>query len=168
MGDYLAIDAANVRAQIERLKVSYPELTEDAELLASAVEGETDFERVMGRVTECFLDAIEFKEAIAGRLTDLKARSDRYDRKAEAIKALAFGLMSAAGQRTIRLPEATLSIAMGRKRLVIDDDGQLPQGFIRLERVPLKTEIAAALNVGEHVPGAHLEAPEQHLSIRTK
>jgi hypothetical protein len=168
MHDRVKIDAELVRSRIEALKVTYPDLVEDAELLASTVEGETDFHAVLDRVLDAFLDTVSMKASIADRMSALKERGERFDRKAEALKGLAHGMMEAAEQRKIILPQATLSIMAGRKRVVVDDVDALPQGFVKVERVPLKTELAAALNVEESVPGAHLEIGPPTLSIRTK
>lgn len=168
MADRIAIDAAFVAAHIEHLKILYPELAEDAELLASTVEGETDFERVMDRVVDRFLDAMTMKAATAERVDDLVARSARFSRTAEAMRTLAFNMMNAANQPTIRLPVATLSVRAGSTSVVVDDVAELPQGFTKTETTPKKAEIKAALSAGETVPGAHLETGAASLSIRTK
>jgi hypothetical protein len=166
--DRIAVDAAFTTVHIQRLKEAYPELVEDADLLASTIEGETDFEHVLAAVTDAFLDASGMAEAAYGRADSAKERGDRFKRKADAMKTLAFGMMRAAEQKKVTLPEATISIAKGRTRVVVDDAEALPQGFFRLERVPLKTELADALNDNQAIPGARLEAGEPHLSIRTK
>jgi uncharacterized protein YdcH (DUF465 family) len=168
MHDRVKIDAELVRSRIEALKVSYPDLVEDAELLASTVEGETDFHRVLDRVLDAFLDTVSMKASIADRMASLKERGERFDRKAEALKGLAHGMMEAAEQRKIILPQATLSIMAGRKRVVVDDVDALPQGMFRTERVALKDEIASSLHAEGAVPGAHLEIGPPTLSIRTK
>lgn len=166
--DRIAIQADIVTGQIERLKRLHPDLASDADLLAGMIEGETDFEAVLGRVTEAFLDAVAIKEAIASRMANLRERGDRYGRKAEVAKALAYGMMEAAGQTTVRLPDATLSIANGRNRLVVDDPDAIPQGYVKIERTPMRADIAAAIAGGDSIPGCHLEPGDKHLSIRTK
>ena len=168
MADPLVLDATFVRQKIDRLKADYPELLEDAELLESTIEGETDFERVIERITDAFLDAVSMKEAVASRSAALKERGDRYDRKADAMKALALILLASTGQRSIRLPQATLTIAQGRSRTIIEDEDALPQGYVKFERVPIKADIAAALAAGDQIPGARLEAAPDYLTVRTK
>lgn len=168
MADRITVDAAFFMAHIDRLKTAFPELTEDAELLASTIEGETDFERVMERIVDRFLDAMSMKSATVERISDLSARGDRFGRQAEAMKALAFAMMNAAEQPTIRLPVATLSVRAGVASVVVDDIAELPQGFTKTETTPKKAEIKAALAAGETIPGAHLETGASSLSIRTK
>lgn len=164
----ITVDAAFFMAHIDRLKTAFPELTEDAELLASTIEGETDFERVLDRVIEAFLDAMAMKAATAERVDDLSARGARFGQKAEAMRSLAFGMMKAADQTSIRLPVATLSVRTGVASVVVDDIAELPQGFTKTETIAKKAEIKAALAAGETIPGAHLETGAASLSIRTK
>lgn len=166
MSDRVALDAAYVRRQIDALKVAHPELAEDAELLASTIEGETDFHNVMARVVDAFLDAMEMKSGADQRLEAVRARRDQASRKADAMKALALDLMKTADEPLIRLPEATLSLRPGSESVEVDDLASLPQGM--WERMALKAEIAKALKDGEAVPGAHLQRGETTLSIRTK
>jgi hypothetical protein len=168
MADILEIHTAILLREIDRLKALYPELTDDPELLAGMVEGETRFEHVLERVTNAFLDMVSMKDAVALRMSALRERGERFDRKAEALKALAFAIMQHAEKTMVRLPVATLSMSKGRARVVIDAVDELPQGYVKTERVPLKTEILATLQAAGEVPGAHLEIGEPTLSVRTK
>lgn len=161
-------DAAYVKQQINALKVAFPELESDYELLESAIDGETKFDRVIEVITDEFLEALSMKGAIAERMESLKERSDRFSRKAETIRTLAFDLMQAADRPKVELPVATLSIRKGVNSVIIEDATQLPQGFKRTEVVPLKTEIKKALEAGEAIPGARLEHGPEGLSVRTK
>lgn len=161
-------DAAYVKSQINALKVAFPELEDDYELLESAIDGETDFERVVEVIAEEYLEALSMKGAIADRMESLKERSDRFGKKADTIRSLAFDLMQAADRPKVELPIATLSIRKGVSSVVVDDVDALPQGFTRTEVVPLKTELKKALEAGEAIPGARLEIGPQGLSVRTK
>ena len=161
-------DAAFVKAQINALKVLYPELLDDYEVLESAIDGETDFDRVMEAVTDQYLEALSMKGAIADRMESLRERSDRFAKKADTIRSLAFDLMQAANRPKVELPIATLSIRKGVSKVEIDDLTAIPQGFKRIEVVPLKTELKKALEAGPDVPGAHLEHGPEGLSVRTK
>ena len=164
--DRVVIEASVVRTRIDALKHTFPELEEDAELLASAVEGETDFEAVLEKIVDHFLDAASMKEAIAIRASALRERGERYDRRADAMKALAKELMDAAGQPIVRLPTATLSIREGVNSVNVIDERQLPQGMFT--RVPNKSAIKSAILAGDPIPGAELVKGEPGLSIRTK
>lgn len=161
-------DAAYVKSQISALKASFPELSEDYELLESAIDGETNFDRVIEVITDEFLEALSMKGAIADRMESLRERSDRYGKKAETIRSLAFDLMQAAERPKVELPVATLSIRKGVNSVVIEDLDAIPQGFTRTEVVPLKTELKKALEAGAAIPGARLQTGPDGLSVRTK
>ncbi len=62
MNDRIILDAAMVARQIENLKAVYPELAEDDELLASAIEGETDLYAILERVTDAFLVSLNERQ----------------------------------------------------------------------------------------------------------
>ena len=164
--DRIALDTHLVTSRIDALKRTFPELTEDAELLAATIEGETDFERVMDRLIEFFLDQVTMKEAVTNRMSDLRERGERYERKADTAKRLMRELMQASGQTTLRLPVATLSVREGSQAVEITDERMLPQGFFT--RVPNKAAIKSAILAGEPPPGAVLVKGEDTLSIRTK
>lgn len=168
MLDRIIYDAAYVKSQINALKVAFPELVDDYELLESAIDGETKFDRVIEVITDEFLEALSMKGAIADRIESLRERSDRYAKKAETIRTLAFDLMQAAERPKVELPVATLSVRNGVNSVVIEDLDAIPQGYRRTEVVPLKTEIKKALEAGEAIPGARLEQGPQGLSVRTK
>lgn len=168
MLDRILYDAAFVKAQINSLKVAFPELVDDYEVLESAIDGETDFERVVEAITDQYLDALSMKGAIAERMEALEERSKRFTKKAETIRTLAFDLMQAANRPKVELPIATLSIRKGVSKVEIDDLMAIPQGFTRTEVIPLKTELKKALEAGEAIPGAHLEHGPDGLSVRTK
>lgn len=168
MLDRIVYDAAYVKSQINSLKVAFPELLDDYELLESAIDGETNFERVIEVITDEFLEALSMKGAIAERMEALDERSKRFTKKAETIRTLAFDLMQAANRPKVELPVATLSIRKGVSKVEIDDLTAIPQGFKRTEVIPLKTELKKALEAGEAIPGAHLEHGPEGLSVRTK
>lgn len=168
MADVLTVHVSIVAAQIERLRAIYPELEDDAELLADMIEGTTNFDNVLDRVTMAFLGKVALKQANAELQKTLQERGARFDRGAEALKELIFALLIAAGKRNAVLPAATLSIAKGRNRLVIDDLDAIPQGYAKFEKIAAKADIAAALATGDQIPGAHLEPSPEHLTVRTK
>jgi hypothetical protein len=156
-----------VRKQIDRLRVTYPELNDDADLLLGMVEGSTSFERVIDMVLDAFLDRVTMREAITRRIETMEARAHRMDRGAEALRDLARSLVEAAGQTTVKRPLATLVLSKGRPKLELDEDFNA-QGYMRVKTEPMKADIAAALAAGSQIPGARLVEGEPTFSIRTK
>lgn len=164
---YIHLDAQFVKAQVAALRHAYPELDEDATLLEDMIEGETDFSKVLTQLIRMQSDAEHFAIAIDIQMKKLAARQDRYISKRTNLRAVIQELMDAAGQKKVVLPEATLSIANGRAGCIVTDETVLPDEFVRIERIPRKTEITAALQAGERVPGAELKNPMPFLQIRT-
>jgi hypothetical protein len=156
-----------VRAQIGRLRERFPEIEEDAELLAGMIEGETDLDRVLDMALETFLDRVTMREAAMLRIDTLKERAGRFDKAAEGMKEIIFDLMRAADKTMVRRPTATVVVSKGRDKLVLDDDFNA-QGYMRVKTEPMRADIAAALAAGDQIPGARLEKSEPVLSIRTK
>lgn len=165
---YIFREAGIIRNQIEALKLLYPEMTEDADLLADMLEGETDLNRVLAKLVDFVLDAEGMAEAVKARKNELGERQKRYDRQGESGRKIIQQLMEAAQQSKIALPEATLSIIAARTSVNILDADALPQGFFKTERKPLSKEIKAELEAGHAVPGAELVMGDCGLMVRTK
>jgi hypothetical protein len=166
--DPVVLDAGAVAAQIERLKVAYPDMLADAELLAGMVEGETDFDRILDRIVDRILDADAMCVAVEQRLSNLRERRDRFKRRADAYRSVAVGLMKAAGKDKHQLPEASLSIPK-RTRVVVYDVAALPQGTFALERVPAAdAALRAMIEADGEIPGVRIETLPETLTVRTK
>lgn len=165
---YILQDARSVRNQIEALKGIYPELEEDADLLAATVEGETDFERVIDKLVTFVREAETMAEAVKARKDEIAERQKRFERQSEAGRKIILSLMDAAQQPKVTLPEATLSITKPREKLVIWAEEELPQGYFQIVRKPDTKAITAALKAGNEIPGAELELGTPGLMIRTK
>lgn len=160
--------AAVVRSQILSLIAVYPEIEEDATLLADMVEGETDLHLVLGKLVSERREAETLASAIKDRENDLSERRKRFERKADGVKKIMLQLMEVAHQDKVTLPEATLSITKARSSVEIVNVDDLPQGYFRTERKALSSEIKTALEAGEKVPGAELKLGVAGLTVRTK
>lgn len=165
---YIALDVKQLEIEINRLIADYPELAEDEALRADTVEGQTDLHSVLSRILDHRSEALEMVTGIKERASHLKERQDRYERRADALKALAFRLMNAADQSKITLTEATLSISKGRDSVVIDDIDSLPQGTYSVEKKPNKDAIKKQIEAGSPVPGARIEQGQPSLVVRAK
>jgi len=165
---FLYVDAENVKATIADLLIAFPELAEDDQLLIDTLEGSTDLFAIAAKAVEIRAESESMVAAIKERVSDLTSRKSRFERRSDAMRKLIKGLMDAAGQTKLTLPEATLSIAKGREKVVVDDLEALVQGFYRTERIADKEAIKTALDAGADVPGAHKETGEPSLTVRTK
>lgn len=166
--NFIHVDAENVKATIADLLAAFPELAEDDVLLLDTIQGSTDLFEIAAKAVEIRAESESMVAAIKDRLSDLTSRKGRFERRSDAMRKLIKGLMDAAGQTKLTLPEATLSIAKGREKVVVDDVNELVQGFFRTERIADKDAIKTALDAGADVPGAHKEVGEPTLQVRTK
>lgn len=163
----LSASVTRVRTEIERLKRFYPEITEDLELFAGTVSGETDFDELLDAILEQFLERVAMRDALSLRIDTMKERAARFDKGAEAFRAIAFDLMKAADKTMVRRPLATLVVSKGRDVLELDGDFNA-QGYMRVRSEPMKSDILAALKAGNEIPGARLVKSDDALSVRTK
>ncbi len=150
----------------ETLLAQYPELADDAEALADTLDGLTSAHDVIARLIRHSLEDM----ASSGALRDLEKqysdRRERLVRRAMARKEAAFKLMSAIGERSIKRPEFSLSIAPGRAKVIVTDRTLLPEDYFRIKREPNLEAIREAIDGGEVVPGATLSNREENLTVR--
>lgn len=165
----MRLDPAVVRQQIANLRVAHPELLEDDESWLLAIESETELDDILTKIVRQIEDAKALADGTSERLADLKARKDRFSRRTESLRSLAFKMMDAAGLQKKELPEATLSIRKGQQQLVGDGNpDELPDHLCKISRDLDRTKIKEALKTGGTVPGFELSNSEPSISIRIK
>lgn len=168
MSGYIFKDAQIVRNQIEALKAIYPEITEDADLLADTLEGQTSLDAVLTKLVDFVREAESVASAAKTRKDEIAERQKRFERQSESGRKIIQQLMESAHQSKVVLPEATLSILPAREKVNVTNADELPQGFFRTERKPLSKEILAAFKEGQPVPGAELVMGDCGLRIGVK
>lgn len=162
------LDPNMIRQQIANLLLQFPELQEDDQLRADMIEGETEAFEFLRTVERKRQDAATLAGAVASNIAELELRKERFERREQAMRKLAFDIMQAANIRKAELAEATLSVANGQPRVMISDITQLPSDLFRIIKEPNKAEIKKRLDAGQDVPGACFSNSQPHLSIRTK
>lgn len=105
---------AVVRQQIENLRIAHPDLVEDDETWMLAIESETDLDAVLTKIVREIEDTKALEVGTKDRLDELRARKDRFGRKVDSLRGLAFKMMEAAGVEAMVLPEATMSVNAAR------------------------------------------------------
>lgn len=164
----MRIDPQAVMQQVTQLLLVYPELGEDEILRADMIEGETDLNELLRSIVRKRQDAVQMVAAIKGSQDDLAARKARYERRDEAMRELAFKLMQHAELPKCELPEATLSIRNGTRKVIVTNEVMIPTACTKITRTPDKTKIKAMLESGQTVPGAELSNAEPSITIRVK
>lgn len=165
---WLQVDIADFKAKVHELFAAYPELEDDEQLRADMIEAETDLHQLVARLVKMKLDARELATGAKVRKAEIAERQARFERKEDGYTTLLKSLMLAADLDKIALPEATVSVTKPRVIVEITDEAEIPQGFVEIRRVPKKSEIKAALEAGEEVPGAALGLSSEGLMVRTK
>ena len=168
MTDYIALDAAEVTRQIDRLIADYPEIEEDQSLRADMLEGSTQINDVILRALDHMSEADMMVNAIADRCAQQQDRQKRYQNRSDAMRGLIKGLMIHANLKSLPLPEATLTLSKGRETVNIVNADELPQGYVKTVRQPDNKAIGDALKLGEEIPGAELQTGKPGLTVRRK
>jgi hypothetical protein len=164
----MRLDPAIIRQQIDNLILQHPELAEDDVLRTDMIEGETDAFEFLSALVARIHDTAALAGGTATVIADLDNRLRRFERRQQALRDLAFKVMSAADIKKAELPAATLSIRNGAPKVIITDEGSLPANCLRTKVEPDKTRIKDLLSAGTDIPGAALSNAEPSLSIRVK
>ena len=165
----MQLDPRNVHQQIENLKLVYPELLEDDEAWMATLESETSFEDLLTSIVRRIEDTKALVIGTKDRFEELKARKDRFERRVDSLRNLAFKLMETAQLAKMELPEATLSLRAGTPQLIGEaDPTHMPDNFCKISRALDRTAIKDALKDGLTVPGFALSNSPPQLTIRIK
>ena len=170
MADKIRLDAALVRAQIERLRSEFPDIWDNEEFTADVLEGETDLYEWLAQaeamVLEDELTAEMLADKVKGYAERVGGRAKRIAARGEQLRGVMLAVMEAAGIDKAKLPTATITVKDKPPAVQITDEAALPLDFIRITRAPDKTAIAKALKAGETVDGATLTNGGRTLQIR--
>lgn len=157
---------AQIIIEIDRLLEAYPDLADDEDLRLDTIEGETDAMDVAARLYRSIATARAMQVGLMAEMNKMRDRKERYAAREERTRDLLMMLMQAMDTRKLELPAATLSIGPSRSKVVVVDEDQLPEEFVRIKREADKTRIGSALKAGQTVPGAALSNGGETLTIR--
>jgi Siphovirus Gp157 len=161
----LAPARERIREQIDRLYITHPDVMADEEMAELAKITETELPELMNRIIKRMLDAELMAEDQATLMKELKARRDRYVKREEAMRALAFNIMQEEGIRKLELTQRTLSIRLGPTKVIVTDEAALPIDCWRIKSTPNLTAIKEHIAAGNPVPGATLSNAEPVLMV---
>lgn len=163
------LNLAIVIHEINNLLLLHPELRDDEIFRADMIEAETSAIDLLRQIELCRREAAALASGIAGTITEMEQRQARFERREQAMRGLAFRILQAANLKKIELPESTLSIRNGSRKLIGESDpAMLPDHFCRIRRELDRAAIRKALEDGATVAGFELSNAEPTLSIRTK
>ena len=154
-----------LKRTIELLLERYPELKEDEELKADMLEGATDFNETMEKLLRRTQDNIYLSKACQEAERDINDRRKRFDKRIEFGRELMKRLMEAADVRKLEFPTATLSLMNTAPQVVVLNEYEIPDDFMRIKKEPNKILLKEVLEKMD-VPGVTLSNGGVSLVIR--
>ncbi|QOG21355.1 siphovirus Gp157 family protein [Bradyrhizobium sp. SEMIA] len=162
-------DADMLRAEIARLLQLYPELADDEVLRADMLDGETQMSDVLTHLIREGEDAKAMKEATKTQQENLKARTQRFERRVAFTRELMLAILDAANLRKLELPEGTIFLRNNPQQVVGEPDATtLPDDLVKIERKPDRKAILAALKDGRELPGLVLSNSPPSIVVTVK
>lgn len=158
----------DLTTQLNSLLAEFPELTDDEQLRADVLEGETDIADVMDRLWSVECEAKGFIAGIAERQKDLGERKARYANKVEAMRRLMLLVLNRADLQKMELPEFTVSTLKVPPAVVINDPAEVPFEYGSSKWAPDKNLIKKALEDGTPVEGCHMSNGSISITVRAK
>lgn len=151
---------AAVRAELLEID---PDLANDPQLMLDTLDGESDGIDIIRRIIRASIDAdLESKAADAAKevyqnkITDLRARAARFEKRKDKLRTVAAALMSEAGIKSLPEPDFTAGFSNGQQWFVGEPDvAKLPDEYLEYLDPKVKTqELLAAAREGKEIAGA--------------
>jgi Siphovirus Gp157 len=153
------------KAALHHLLVTHPELEEDEVLRLDMIEGSTNFMELLDELIEADREIAGLEEGLEAVIDRFLLRKQRFASNRLGIRKFAMQLMEAAGQKTVKRPAGTISIAAGRPKVLITDETAIPPAYTRTKVEIDKESIAKTLKALGEVPGTTLSNAEPVLRI---
>ena len=153
--------------EINALMAEYPQLADDEELFRDTLEGNTRFNEIMDRLLSEMRDYETLSEATAQRIGKIRERQTRLTHRAQFLRALMHRLLTLTGLKSVALAEAKVSVCNSPDKVIITNESDIPDAFMKITKEPNKTAIKNAIKNGTYVPGATLSNGGQTISVRT-
>jgi hypothetical protein len=141
---------------------------DDEETVDASIESETDLKAALSYALAQLDETMALRAGAVESAKRLRERADRFDAKCDRIHTAIHVALDTAGQKSLKLPEATLSIRAGVPSVRVIDENEIPAEFW-LEKTDWQLDrkkVAEALKAKQPVPGATLSNPQPTLAIR--
>lgn len=141
---------------------------DDDEAVVDTVDGETDAVGALRWTVRRAIEAEANAEACKALAASYTERRKVLEGRAERFKAAAAAFLQEVGEKSLRLPEATISWRATGPQLVGDvpSAADLPDDCVKLQRVKHEPSIKAALEAGRVIPGLSLSNGGLGLTVR--
>jgi len=144
---------------------------DDEELIADAIEGETDAMEAVSRLLRWMNERQATAQSLKTLEADYAARRKRFEEAIKTARGALARFMDETGLTKIERPEATLSMRNGSPSVIYPadmDPETLPEQFRRWTCEADKAAIKEAMLAGAEVPGLTLSNGETTLAVRVK
>lgn len=161
--------AQAIQREITNMLAVYPELNEDVVLRADMLEGCTNMQDFLTQLVREIDDAKALRDGTKARLDELKARQQRFDRRHDHLRELMRKTLEIANLQRMEMPEATVSLRPGPRKVVGDVRAvDLPDDLCRIRREPNLEKIKDALLDGTQIEGLALSNGSSFLTINVR
>jgi 4-hydroxy-3-methylbut-2-en-1-yl diphosphate synthase IspG/GcpE len=143
--------AAQVRAKLLAIDPAY---TDDNDLIADTLDGETDALEVVRRLIRYSLEQRSLADAAEARARDIKLRQARFEAREQAARAVVTDMLDALGVHRVQAEDFSVSLKLAPPKVLITDEQLLADEFVRIQRSPDRTAIGRAIDEGREVQGA--------------
>ena len=151
----------------KRLLAEIPDI--DQETLADTLEGITDLREMLAEIIRSALDDEALAAGLSTRLSEMKARIERFETSAKRKRELALKAMNEAKIPKLLVADFTASLRHGAHTLEVVEESKIPAAYWKPQPPKLDRQgLLTALKAGTAIEGAVLEAPRLQLSVRTK
>lgn len=138
----------------------------DEDAVRDTAEGEFSLHEMIVRTLSAAEDDAALSGAIAERIAAMQERKARIEARKDARRTAVLMAMETVGLKRLEAPEFTVSVGRSGGKVVVTDEALIPDEFVKIERKPMKKELAAALKAGTAIPGAMLGNPAPTLTVK--
>jgi len=167
-----ALQLAPAVATWNRLRTELIEvygLEPDDDALTDTIDGEADLGDQIHKLLQHACEQELFAEALDKRIAEYKARKDRLNRAAKAIRQHVAEAALEAGMKQLPRPDMTVSFGMTKPGVAGEaDPDQLPDDLVKVKRVLNMTAIKEAVEAGRDVPGFYRTNGRPTVRVLTK
>jgi hypothetical protein len=165
--NYRLQEAVSLLMQSRDLLLADETLASDQDLLADylASDPETcDAFEVVNTLARAIIATEDVAKAAKERAAEISARGARFKARAESMRTTLKTVMQLLELRRLSQPDFGASLGMGKGRVIVT--GELADEYVKIERIPVLTEIGRALDAGIEVENAVRSNPEPQITIR--
>jgi hypothetical protein len=159
-----ALEAAKVlRAQISDLAEG------EEDFIRDTLEGEVDFEGIVASLLASIGEDEAHEAGLKAYLDEMKARKDRFAKRADMKRGLIANALEIAGRKKIETAVATVTLTAIKPKAIVTEEGDIPSDYWKPQAPKLDlTALSAALREGVEVPGATLSNGGSTITIRKR